>query len=177
MACTEAYKEHIEYTFNAFCRVVIRYAAINAWRDRDKRRHFEKQYILTETVEVEVRYRTETRTGTHTVTDPETGETSTEDYDYDVEVPYNYYICTVTLENFNLSHVPVYIMSEEQLSMYAIYMASLGNRPDLFPDSAYINKYINGSYTDYDIPPEALEDEVFAAMIKEAEKYLGYPYV
>ncbi len=38
MICTEAYKEHIEYTFNAFCRVVIRYAAINAWRDRDKRR-------------------------------------------------------------------------------------------------------------------------------------------
>ena len=37
MSCTEAYKEHIEYTFNAFCRVVIRYAAINAWRDRDKR--------------------------------------------------------------------------------------------------------------------------------------------
>ena len=39
MNCTEAYKEHIEYTFNAFfCRVVIHYAAINAWRDRDKRR-------------------------------------------------------------------------------------------------------------------------------------------
>ncbi len=38
MPCTEAYKEHIEYTFNAFCRVVIHYAAINAWRDRDKRR-------------------------------------------------------------------------------------------------------------------------------------------
>ena len=38
MPYTEAYKEHIEYTFNTFCRVVIRYAAINAWRDRDKRR-------------------------------------------------------------------------------------------------------------------------------------------
>ena len=38
MPCTEAYKEHIEYTFNAFCRVVIRYAAINAWCDKDKRR-------------------------------------------------------------------------------------------------------------------------------------------
>lgn len=44
MVCTEAYKEHIEYTFNAFCRVVIRYAAINAWRDRDKRR---QRVILT----------------------------------------------------------------------------------------------------------------------------------
>ena len=83
----------------------------------------------------------------------------------------------VDLENFNLSHVPVYIMSEEQLGMYATYMATLGNRPDLFPGSGYIGKYVEGSYTDYDIPPEVLDDEVFAAIIKEAEKYLGYPYV
>ena len=41
MACTEAYKEHIEYTFNAFCKVVIRYAAINAWRERSRRRQRE----------------------------------------------------------------------------------------------------------------------------------------
>lgn len=34
-----------------------------------------------------------------------------------------------------------------------------------------------GSYFDYDIPPEALADEQFAAMVREAEKYLGYPYV
>ena len=49
MPCTEAYKEHIEYTFNAFCRVVIHYAAINAWRDRDKRRQREISFeYLTE---------------------------------------------------------------------------------------------------------------------------------
>ena len=48
---------------------------------------------------------------------------------------------------------------------------------DLFAGSGYIGKYVEGSYTDYDIPPEALDDEVFAAIIKEAEKYLGYPYV
>ena len=41
MPCTEAYKEHIEYTFDAFCRVVIHYAAINAWRDRSRRRQKE----------------------------------------------------------------------------------------------------------------------------------------
>ena len=74
---------------------------------------FEKQYILTETVETETRYRTETRTGTRTVTDPETGETSTEEYEYEVQMPYTYYICNVKLENFDLSHVPVYIMGEE----------------------------------------------------------------
>lgn len=50
MPCTEAYKEHIEYTFNAFCRVVIHYAAINAWRDRDKRRQREIsfEYLIEE---------------------------------------------------------------------------------------------------------------------------------
>ena len=129
---------------------------------------FARQYILTEDVVVETRYRTETDTWTDA-----DGNTHTDTY----QVPYDYYICTVTLENFNLSHVPVYIMSEEQLGMYATYMATLGNRPDLFPGSGYIGKYVEGSYTDYDIPPEALDDEVFAAIIKEAEKYLGYPYV
>ena len=129
---------------------------------------FDRQYILTEDVVVETRYRTETDTWTDA-----DGNTHTDTY----QVPYDYYICTVTLENFNLSHVPVYIMSEEQLGMYATYMATLGNRPDLFPGSGYIGKYVEGSYTDYDIPPEALDDEVFAVIIKEAEKYLGYPYV
>lgn len=129
---------------------------------------FDRQYILTEDVVVETRYRSETDTWTDA-----DGNTHTDTY----QVPYDYYICTVTLENFNLSHVPVYIMSEEQLGMYATYMATLGNRPDLFPGSGYIGKYVEGSYTDYDIPPEALDDEVFAAIIKEAEKYLGYPYV
>ena len=129
---------------------------------------FDRQYILTEDVVVETRYRTETDTWTDA-----DGNTHTDTY----QVPYDYYICTVTLENFNLSHVPVYIMSEEQLGMYATYMATLGNRPDLFPGSGYIGKYVEGSYTDYDIPPEALDDEEFAAIIKEAEKYLGYPYV
>ena len=124
---------------------------------------FEKQYILTQTVEVEVRYRTETRT-------------DSEGNDYDVEVPYNYYICKVKLENFNLSHVPVYIMDEETLSLYAVYMATLGNREDLFPGSGYVDKYTKPSTT-YDIPPSALEDETFAALITEAEKYIGYPYV
>ena len=126
---------------------------------------FDKQYILTETVETEIRYRPETR--------------HDEDGDpYTVQVPYEYTICTVTLENFDLSHVPVYVMSEDQLALYASYMATLGNRPDLFGDSDYVNRYYgNGNGGSYDIPPETLEDEAFAAIIKEAEKYLGFPYV
>lgn len=138
---------------------------------------FDEQYILTETVTTETRYRTETRTGTYAYTDPETGETIIEEYEYEVQVPYTYYICHVSLENFNLSHVPVYIMSQDQLSMYATYMSTLGNRPDLFPNSAYVNRYYNTEYEDYEIPASALTDPQFAAMMEEAEKYLGFPYV
>ena len=129
---------------------------------------FEKQYILTEEVIVETRYRTETDTWTDA-----DGNTHTETY----RVPYDYYICNVKLENFNLSHVPVYIMGQEQLSMYATYMSVLGNREDLFPNSSYVDKYITNSPADYDVNPEYLNDERFATLITEAEKYLGYPYV
>ena len=129
---------------------------------------FDRQYTLTQTVTVEVRYRTETDTWTD-----EDGNTHTDTY----EVPYDYYICNVTLENFDLSHLPVYMMDEEQLSLYAAYMSTLGNRPDLFGGGEYPNASALQEPTYYDIPPEALEDEAFAAMIAEAEKYLGYPYV
>lgn len=129
---------------------------------------FEKQYILTEEVIVETRYRTETDTWTDA-----DGNTHTETY----RVPYDYYICNVKLENFNLSHIPVYIMSQEQLSMYATYMSVLGNREDLFGSSPYVDKYITNPPADYDVNPEYLNDEKFATLITEAEKYLGYPYV
>ena len=137
---------------------------------------FDRQYTLTENVVHEVRYRTETRTGTRTVTDPVTGESSTEDYEYTVQVPYDYYICYVTLDNFNLSHLPVYIMGEEKVSRYSLYMATLGNRPDLFPGSSYVGKY-TAPPNSYEVPGEYLDDATFAAMLSEAEKYLGYPYV
>lgn len=138
---------------------------------------FAKQYILTTEEIVEVRYRTETRVGSYTTTDPETGATSTHYYTYEVEVPYNYYIINVTLENFNLSHVPVYIMSQDQLSMYATYMSVLGNREDLFPSSPYVDKYIDNPPDEYTVNSAYLADETFATLITEAEKYLNYPYV
>ena len=126
---------------------------------------FEKQYILTVEEEVQVRYRTETRT-------------DSEGNEYEVEVPYNYYILHVDLENFNLSHVPVYIMGEEQLSMYAMYMSSLGNRPDLFPSSGYVSKYYENPPADYEVPAALLgSDEKFARLMEEADKYVGFPYV
>ena len=134
---------------------------------------FDRQYILTETVEVEVRYRTETHTGGY-IDD----EGNSYSYSYTVEVPYDYYICTVTLENFNLSHLPIHMMSETQLSRYALYTATLGNRPDIFPVHLYPKASTYLTYETYDIPPAYLDaDPVFAAMIAEANRYLGYPYI
>ena len=146
---------------------------------------FDKQYILTETVESETRYRMETVTRERHARDPVTGVylfdqwgyPIMEEYEYETQVPYTYRSVTVKLENFDLSHVPVYVMDEETLGRYAIYMATLGNRPDLFPDSDYIRQMLIEGYTKYDLPPEALENTRFAAMIREAEKYLGYPYI
>lgn len=129
---------------------------------------FDRQYILTETVEVERRYYIETDTWTD-----EEGNPHTERY----RVYYDYYICTVKLENFDLSHLPVYMMDQETLSMYAVYMSTLGNRPDLFPSSGYVPKYVTNPPAKYEIPAEYLSDERFATLITEAEKYLGFPYV
>lgn len=113
---------------------------------------FDKQYILTETMTTETRY----------------------DSDGD---PYTWTVCTVTLENTDLSHIPADLMGERGLSLYATYMSTLGNRPDLFPSSGYVNKYIENPPTAWKIPAAYLSDERFATLINEAEKYLGYPYV
>lgn len=125
---------------------------------------FEKQYTLTLREEIQTRYRTET------TTDPETGETTTE------EVPYDYYILHVTLTNKNIETLAGELLTPEQKEMFDIYMETKGNKPDVFGEN-YATQPGGGQYTDYEIPPEALSDERFAAMIAEAEKYLGYPYV
>ena len=133
---------------------------------------FQRQYTLTLREEVEVRTRTETRT--HTSTDPETGETTEEEYE--VEVEYNYYILHVTLTNHSLgSAIEEGGLTAEQQERYEILLQTKGNRPYLFGDDIYANS--SGEYLDYDIPGEALTDEKFANMIREAEKYLGMPYV
>lgn len=113
---------------------------------------FDRQYILTETVTRQTRYDENSQ-------------------------PYEYTICKVKLVNSDLSHLPVYVLDEDGMHLYASYMSTLGNRPDLFPITEYPNASQRENYLDYDVPPEALEDEVFAAMLKEAEKYLGFPYV
>ena len=126
---------------------------------------FEKQYTLTLREEIQTRYRTET------TTDPETGETTTE------EIPYDYYILHVTLKNKNIETLAGELLTPEQKEMFDVYMETKGNKPDVFGEDYATGTPGGGEYTDYEIPPEALSDERFAAMIEEAEKYLGYPYV
>ena len=135
---------------------------------------FEKQYSLTTRAETEIRYRTETRTGTTTSTDPVTGETTTEEYTYEVEVPYEYHILYVTLRNKGFGTAAVEGLTEEQKERYAATLSMKGNKPYLFGDDIYANE---SAGEDYDIPGEALADPDFAALITEAEKYLGFPYV
>lgn len=139
---------------------------------------FEQQYELILEEEVEIRTRTETRTGTRTHTDPETGETWEEEYEYEVEVEYEYYILNVTLRNYGLGNVIRSAgLTEDQMERYELLLETLGNRSYLFGDDISSAPGGGGEYTDYDIPGEALTDTAFANMIREAEKYLGYPYV
>lgn len=125
---------------------------------------FDQQYELTLTEEVEIRTRTVSST------DPETGETTKEEEEYE------YYILHVKLRNKGLNSVIVGSgLSEDEMERYTVLLQTRGNRPDIFGDDIYATP--GGEYTDYDIPGEALTDIRFANMVREAEKYLGYPYV
>ena len=121
---------------------------------------FRKQYILTEDVTQEFQPATSPDPNGNPITTTEV-----------------YQLCHVTLKNMDLSHLPVYIMGEDKVSSYAVYMATLGNRPDLFPQSDFPHASVPIDPPKYDVPPEALADERFAVIHREAEKYLGYPYV
>ena len=114
---------------------------------------FDRQYVLRLEEEVELRTRTEGDGG-----------------------QYEYRILNVILLNRGLGRaIAESGLTEAELERYRILLETKGNRPDLFEDDIYANG--GGEYTDYDIPGEALTDERFSNMIREAEKYLGYPYV
>ncbi len=126
-------------------------------------RLFEEQYELKLETIVERR--------STTTTNPD-GSTST--------TYYNYYILEVTLINKGLGTViDASGLTEDQKQRYEVILELMGNRPDIFGDDIYATPGggSTGEYTDYDIPGEALTDTAFANMIREAEKYLGYPYV
>ena len=138
-------------------------------------RLFEKQYILTKDVEEETRYRREWVTRYRRVEDEETGEVTWVPYQVEEDVPYTYRICNVTLDNFNLSHLPFYVLSREGVGRYAMYISVLGMREDLFRGNPYASTLREPG--EYDIPADVMEDETFRRLIEEAEKYIGYPYV
>ena len=138
-------------------------------------RLFEKQYILTEDIEEETRYRQEWVTHHEKIVDPETAEITWRPYEVLEDVPYTYRICTVTLYNFNLSHLPFYVLSREGVGRYAMYISVLGMREDLFRGNPYASTLREPG--EYDIPADVMEDETFRRLIEEAEKYIGYPYV
>ena len=138
-------------------------------------RLFEKQYILTEDIEEETRYRREWVTRYRRVEDEETGNVTWVPYQVEEDVPYTYRICNVTLDNFNLSHLPFYVLSREGVGRYAMYISVLGMREDLFRGNPYASTLREPG--EYDIPADVMEDETFRRLIEEAEKYIGYPYV
>ena len=138
-------------------------------------RLFEKQYILTEDIEEETRYRREWVTRYRREEDAETGNVTWVPYQVEEDVPYTYRICNVTLDNFNLSHLPFYVLSREGVGRYAMYISVLGMREDLFRGNPYASTLREPG--EYDIPADVMEDETFRRLIEEAEKYIGYPYV
>lgn len=86
-------------------------------------------------------------------------------------------ILTISVNAHSLREViNNYPLTEVQKARFELLLQTKGNRPDLFADDIYSN-FAPGAYTSYDIPPEALSDVRFANMIREGEKYLGYPYV
>ena len=160
-------------------------AIISAWYDGKEwtineatpviEKYFALQYILTEDVETITKYHTEQRTGQRLVSDGN-GGTRLEAYTYEAAAPYKYTICAVTLENKILSHLPVYSMSHHTMGMYALYMSTLGNMPELFAGNAHASHLREPGK--YDVPEETLAaDPQFARIMEEAQKYIGYPYV
>ena len=134
------------------------------------------QYKLTTQRIVETRTRKETRTGYRTVLNPD-GTMGIETYTYEVDVEYEYYILKTTLLNYTMdSVVRSRGLTADQMQRYELLLETYGNKPYLFGDDIY-SIVEPGDYEDYEIPPEALTDQKFANMIREGEKYLGYPYV
>lgn len=131
---------------------------------------FDLQYKLTLTPKTEIRYRTETRTGSYT-----DSEGNSHSYTYTVEVPYEYHILNVTLTNKPIEKIAEELLTEEQLKLFKVYLETKGNKPNVFGD--IYSETDSSQDLEYKVPSHHLTDVEFGKMLKEAEKYLGYPYV
>lgn len=128
---------------------------------------FAEQYRLTVEEMTETRTRTETRTVTHPLTGEETEE--------EVEVEYEWHVLCICLTNKGFDTVARGRQTPEQTELYTAYNLTYGNRSYLFDITGI--PVDNAGSAEYEIPEEALSDEQFARMIREAEKYLGMAYV
>ena len=128
---------------------------------------FAKQYKLTTWVEVQTRYRTVV------MIDIFTG------IPYTVQVPYEYRIFHTKLVNKGLEVVIREELDNDQWKRYEIFQDTLGGRPYLFkgglPPGGSDGSGAPG--IDYQVPAEALTNSEFAVIYKEAQKYVGTPYV
>ncbi len=103
-------------------------------------------------------------------------ETRTRTDSHGNEEEYDYYILCISLTNRGFDTVAKSFLTAEQAELYAVYNITYGNRNYLF-DTESIPGADDVGGAGFDIPGEALSDQKFANMIREAEKYLGYPYV
>ena len=127
---------------------------------------FKKQYKLTTWVEVQIRYKTVWVISPAGIPVP-------------TQVPYEYRIFHTKLVNKGLEVVIRKELNNDQWKRYEIFQDTLGGRPYLFngglPPGGSDGSGAPG--IDYQVPAEALTDSEFAAIYKEAQKYVGTPYV
>ena len=86
-------------------------------------------------------------------------------------------ILNIVLRNNGFDSVARRYLTDTQTPMYLLYNATNGNRDYLFDVTATGGYQGRGQDFGYTVPTEALSDERFARMLREAERYLGYPYV
>ena len=86
-------------------------------------------------------------------------------------------ILNIVLRNNGFDSVARRYLTDAQIPMYLLYNATNGNRDYLFDVTATGGYQGRGQDFGYTVPTEALSDERFARMLREAERYLGYPYV
>lgn len=123
---------------------------------------FDLQYELVLEREVEIRYRKKRKT-------------DSEGNSYTVKVPYEYYILNITLTNTPINKVAEDLLTAEQLELFKVYLETKGNKPNVFGDK--YSETDSNQDLEYQVPAHNLTDVEFGKMLKEAEKFIGYPYV
>ena len=167
--------EHNPYHLISYLQVKFGGFTYNNEVKAEINRLFRQQYSLSLSTGSEMRTRVETVMETREVYDEETGLTVIEEYPVEQGVEYEHRTQYAVLTNHYFDMVARANMNEEETIIYDALNKTYGNRPYLFDLSAASG--VGSSGIHFDIPPEALSDVKFANMIREAEKYLGMPYV